>query len=140
MFKKTFLVIFAALTVNSFSVQAQPAPNLKSIRVVGVLSTGYQRQYDTVTIGALVTPNDHFGPELIVVTLEEGYSITNSQRATFLGQPMRQVRTERYPSTGPITGFYRYWYVKTPFTSGNFAFEASSINTGRKLGTSIKIR
>jgi hypothetical protein len=140
MFKKTLLVIFAVLTVNSFSVQAQPAPNLKSIRVVAVLSTGYKRQYDTVPIGALVTPNDHSGPELIVVTLEDGYSITNSQRATFLGLPMQQFKTEPYPSTGPIKGFYRHWYVKTPFTSGNFASEASSINTGRKSGTSIRIR
>ena len=139
MFSKILIVAFGLLMAVAAAKPglAQPAPQLKSVSVAAVLSTGYSRQWDYPR-GALVTPQDHSGPELIVVTFDDGYSL--SQKATFLGSPMTQYKTEQYPSRGPITGYYRYWYINTPFTSGNFSYESVSIGSVRKFGTSIKIR
>lgn len=135
---RTLVASLFGLLILMGTAQAQPAPALTSVRAYAARSTGHL-DWDYIPNGGFATTSPgHSGPELVVVTFEQGYSA--SQQAKFNGRSMSLIRTEPYPSRGPIQGYYRYWYISTPFTSGQFTYSAVSIRTFRTFSTFANIR
>lgn len=145
MFRLQFVRCVIALMAVVCSLRvasAQPAPPLTAMYVYRVTSTGYTNgaQWDYPPQGALITPQDHSGPELLVGVYEQGYART--QVAFFNGFPMQLVQSQAlYNAQNQIYGYIRYYYIRTPFTGGTFRCQATSINwPNNTMSTSISIR
>jgi hypothetical protein len=124
-------IISAILVAGSVAlvsqVHAQPAPKLTYLQVVAVQSTGYPA-WDYLSDNTLLTNMNHTGPVLIVATKELGYSSSYSQVAKFNGVKMTSLGQDPILNGRTVVGYIRYWRYQGPFTSGQFTYEASSIN------------
>lgn len=131
---------FTAIWVDR--VQAEPAPALSEVRVVGVASTSYLNgtKWNEVPVGAISTPNDHGGTWVNVAVLERGYG--QNSMAFFNGTRMTLYQSE--PLIGQdrkIWGYIRYYRLNVKFTSGTVTSQAASINGPfRTLSTRLNVR
>lgn len=119
-----------------------PAPNLSSVRVVGVCSDylyqAYGFQCEDVS-GLYSTIGDHGGAWMQVITDEMGYRSWG--QATLGGSVLQELGsvgiTDGYSNT--IIGWRRWWKADG-YQSGQFVYTASSINAGPTLQTFIQIQ
>ena len=137
-----FVIALMAAACSASLATAQPAPALTAEYVVGVKSTGYTngQQWDYVPQGAFITPGNHTGPELLVAVYEQGYA--NNQIAFFNGMRMQLLQSQPLVNAqSQIYGYIRYYYIQTPFTSGTFRCQSTSINFPfNTLSTSLSIK
>lgn len=126
------------------------APRLTSVAVFAVGSSQYgDWEY---TYGKYSTPNDHGGSQLRVAVEEWGYAgwrsatyngTTLPSSANYADEPIcggTPANPTGCSSGQTVIGWIRYWNLDGLGNSGNFQYQASSVNGGGSYSTSIYIK
>ncbi len=119
-----------------------PAPNLSSVKVVGVCSDNHRRLrgYDCEAVsGYYSTSVDHGGTWMQVITDEIGYRSWG--QATLAGSVLQELGNQPiyYSGSNTIAGWRRWWKADG-YQGGQFVYTASSINSGPTLQAIIQIQ
>ncbi|MFL6197062.1 MAG: DUF4879 domain-containing protein [Thermoanaerobaculia bacterium] len=122
--------------------EAQSAPPLTSVRIVGVRSGKMPRgEWWPKTEHPTVTAQDHGGSFVEVDVLETGYART---RLAFLnGRPAASVRMQAVLSTGrrkDVTGYLVTWKVSNVEGGQFFCESVGAGKVGEKLSDAMNIR